>query len=416
MNKSKWFSLLLLAPFIVACGNVDGTSSSEGIDLSKFPLYVEDTDSITYDFNDEAVSNPFWKGNVIYNETVLLTKDSDTEVISGKLAYTPTRIISVRDYTLKYDDTVIYQEGVDFEVNGNVITAKSERVPFLLDKVLTGDHASLPTGYNIVSSISNIATDVMDMGGTFYTESDLYYGRQLSVTYTYDVNEIVDSLDNYPSYKLDSLPRLKAKLEAGDAVKIAALGDSVLEGCSSSKKFNHKPFMDNFMEMTRDNLARLYGSQVTLDNQSVGGKTSAWGALDAQINGIVNSHADVLFLHFGINDLGANTSPASYVDNMETIVCALQDRAPDMDIILITPIGVNPTNYDYQQLDKYNSRLVNVVVEEKENITYIDATKMSYELYKNKKYQDMTANGINHVNDYASRLYLQSILSTLYQY
>ena len=75
MNKSKWFSLLLLTPFIVACGNVDGTSSSEGIDLSKFPLYTEDVNSIEYNFNDEAVSNPFWKGNVIYNETVLLTLD-----------------------------------------------------------------------------------------------------------------------------------------------------------------------------------------------------------------------------------------------------------------------------------------------------------------------------------------------------
>ena len=35
---------------------------------------------------------------------------------------------------------------------------------------------------------------------------------------------------------------------------------------------------------------------------------------------------------------------------------------------------------------------------------------------KNKKYLDMSANGINHVNDFASRVYLQAILSTMYDY
>ena len=41
---------------------------------------------------------------------------------------------------------------------------------------------------------------------------------------------------------------------------------------------------------------------------------------------------------------------------------------------------------------------------------------LSKELYKTKKYLDMSANGINHVNDFASRIYLNSIVATLYDF
>ena len=70
---------------------------------------------------------------------------------------------------------------------------------------------------------------------------------------------------NWPSKISRTIEKLKNKEE----VKIVGLGDSVLEGCSSSKKFNHEPYMDTFIEMVKDNLSSLYGTTVNLKNLSV---------------------------------------------------------------------------------------------------------------------------------------------------
>ena len=51
-----------------------------------------------------------------------------------------------------------------------------------------------------------------------------------------------------------------------------------------------------------------------------------------------------------------------------------------------------------------------------DHVQLIDVFKLSLEMTKNKKYLDMSGNGINHVNDFASRVYLQAILSTMYDY
>lgn len=388
------------------------TVSAEDIDYSVFPNYVEDVDQITYQFDDEQISNPFWKGNVIYNETVLLEENSDTGIISGKLAYTPTRIISVRDFTLK---TTTYEEGVDFEVEGNsIIRKQSSSMPYLKDTTLRGEY--LPEPYVLKSSISNVQTDCMAMGPTFYTESPLYYSNQIQVTYAYDVHDVYDNLNSFPSYKLDLIPNLKAKLEAKQPIKIVGLGDSILEGCSSSKKFNHEPFMDDFLTMTKKNLARLYDTEVVLDNQSVGGKTASWGAMPAQTSSVVAANPDLVFLHFGVNDLGANTSANAYLDDMLTIVGEIKSGLPNVEIIIFTPFGTHPGIYDYEKFEKYKNKIQTEIVDEMDGVMLLDVLSLSKQLYKQKKYYDMTANGINHVNDYASRIYLQSILATLYSY
>ena len=96
--------------------------SSEGgqvLDPSDFPNYVEDIDSLEYDYevNDPKVSDPFFYGNVIYNETVMLRTQEDGTGL-GHLRFAPTKIISIRDFTL----TTEYTEGSDYVIDGNTIS------------------------------------------------------------------------------------------------------------------------------------------------------------------------------------------------------------------------------------------------------------------------------------------------------
>ena len=233
------FLMPLCALLCFSCTSNSGGRSSGGgsssiepeIDYSNFPNYVEDYQNLSYDFDDKAISSPFWKGNVIYNETVLLSRNAKTGVISGNLAYTPLKILAIKDYTLKTSD---YVEGQDYTLNGKtIIRSENSSMPFLEETTLRGEY--LPEGYRLVSSISNIATDCMVMGPAYYTESDLYYGHQIQVSYVYDIKEIMPNYAVFSQNQLDSLPKLKQKLENKEPVKIVGLGDSVLEGCSSSK-------------------------------------------------------------------------------------------------------------------------------------------------------------------------------------
>lgn len=381
--------------------------------MSKYPNYVENVDELSYSFGAKEIQDPFWKGNVIYNESVLMFQEDGNEEISGNLIYEPTRIISVRDYTLGVE----YKENTDFKVEGNKIVLLNKSLSYRTHSQVIG--GEVPEGFQLVPSITNLNTDLVNMGGCVYTESSFYYGAQLWVTYAYDINNIEENYGIFPKYNLDSLPKIKAKLENKEPIKIVGLGDSVLEGCSSSKLMKHEPFMDNFIELTRQGLVRLYGyndSDIVLDNQSVGGKTSAWGAQDTQVNNVIKASPDLFFLHFGINDLGDRRSTMSFYEDIESIVLRTKAALPDCSIVIMSPFDPQPDLYDYTKMEDYFSVVNDELVEQQDDVMFLDMFKFSRDISKNKKYLDMSANGINHVNDFASRLYVNSILSTFYKY
>ena len=175
------------------------------------------------------------------------------------------KILEVKDYTLKTKEYIQY---VDFTLDGNKIIKKEDsNIPYRTRAELVGE--SIPEGYRLVNQITNIPTDLQNLGGAIYTESPFYYGSQIWVSYVYDVKEIDPNLDKYPTFNDTKIYRTIEKLKNREEVKIVGLGDSVLEGCSSSKKFNHEPFMDTFIEMVRDNLSSLYNTTVNLKNLSV---------------------------------------------------------------------------------------------------------------------------------------------------
>ena len=87
-NIKKYFkNFLLISGGILMASCNTKPIENEQFDYSKYPLYNENIDSIEYSFGDEEISNPFYKGNVVYNESVLLTKDEtiDTKNVGGML-------------------------------------------------------------------------------------------------------------------------------------------------------------------------------------------------------------------------------------------------------------------------------------------------------------------------------------------
>lgn len=396
---------ILVLSFLFACDRQE-TETEDSI-LDKFPLYVEDYQNLVYTFDSEQREMPFWKSNVIYNETVmLLNKDEET---SGKLLFSPLKILSVRDYSLETE----YIEGVDYTIENNIIKrTENSNIPYLDAENLQG--INMPAPYRLVGSISNVLTDYVMMGpNAVYTESPFYYGNQLSVSYVYDVNDI--DLAYYPDFDEEKLPNTLSKLKNKEQLRISAIGDSVLEGNSSSGTFNRAPFMPDFMTLTKEGLENAYNTEIILNNISVGGKTSVWGSSSTMINNLVNTQPDLVFIHFGINDAGDKASANSFRDNIELMILSLKAANPNVEVVILSCFSPNPLVYDTELFEKYWEKMSELETMY-QGVKIIDLWRLSENILSVKKYEDVTGNGINHVNDYSARLYLMSIMATLYTY
>lgn len=409
------FAMFTLA--LCGCGTIGGKTSETTNDTTiesgiedmtkKYPYYTDiEKAGYKFDFNEQIT--PYFLGNVIYNETVLLVDDGKT--ISGKLQYKPLKILSVRDYTWKKEFS-----SDKYTVNGNVISiTKDSGLPYLTADNVSGKQ--LPNGYRKVASMSdftNILTDCMQMGPVVYTESPLFYGSQIQVSYVYDVKDLTE--EDFATYETSGMPKLKAKLAAGEKVKIAVTGDSVAEGCSSSEYFKHEPFFPSWVNLLKPALESEYSSEITVVNKAVGGKTAGWGCENKQVKALAAENPDLLIVHFGINDLGANESAETYKYYMETIIMKMQSMSPDTEILIIDALSAAPNVYSYDKFDEYWAAMEELKTSY-DNVYTLDMFSMNKTMLKVKKYEDITANGINHVNDFSTRLYIMNILSALAEY
>ncbi len=404
----------VFAALCCGCGTTGGKASDKTsepescYDVSeKYPYYTDEKKA-EYKFGFNEQITPYFLGNVIYNETVLLVDDGNT--ISGKLQYKPLKILSVRDYTWEKEFS-----SDKYTVNGNVISiTKDSGLPYLTADNVSGKQ--LPEGYRMVADMSDftdLLTDCMQMGPVVYTESPLFYGNQIQVSYVYDVKDLTE--EDFATYETSGMPKLKAKLAAGEKVKIAITGDSVAAGCSSSQYFNHEPFFPSWANLLKPALESKYSSEVTVINKAVGGRTAGWGCENKQMKALAEEKPDLLMVHFGINDLGANESAETYKYYMETIVMKMQSMSPDTEILIIDALSAAPNVYSYDKFDEYWAAMEELKTSY-DDVYTLDMFSMNKTMLKVKKYEDVTANGINHVNDFSTRLYIMNIMSALAEY
>ncbi len=400
-------SLMLCALFasFAACGG-GGTGKHPSGNDSDLPGYVDPDDAV-YKFGKEEWTTPYWAGNVMYNETVMLV-DRGNGIAEGKLQYNPVKVLSVRDYTFKNE----YKEDEDYIVSGNSImrTANSE-IPYLTAENLRGNN--IPAPYRNVYPPENIITDYTMMGKALFTEGTLIYGHQVAVSYVFNPAEV--DLTIMPAYDENVLPRLHSRLETGKPVKMDIIGDSVAEGCSSSSFFSRPPYMPNFFDMATDRLAEIYDSPVEARNRALGGMTSDWGCAPEQIQRVAADEPDVVYIHFGINDLGSGYLPERYIENIKSLIMGVKERVPDCEFVVMECFTPNPDSYSQANMAMYWQQ-VSKLVAETEDVYALDLFTLSTEMLRYKQYIDVTGNGVNHVNDFTSRLYAMSILAQLVQY
>jgi lysophospholipase L1-like esterase len=346
------------------------------------------------------MGTPFWQGNVIYNESVMLLQGAGGTDFVGNLQFTPKKILSVRSF----DYTVEYLPGVDYTVSGKTLKkVVGSDIPSWTHANVTG--AEIPPPYRSVELISVVETDCQPWGGvSVYSESSFWYGHQVYVSYVYDTKDV--NLPAYPVYG-ERVPRFLEKLKNGDPVNLLAIGDSVMAGASASLELKREPMMPRFIELFTQSLQENYASDVTLFNKAVGGETSAWAPKNT-LKAVADTHADIVFVHFGINDNGSSTSTGMYFQNLQETVLNTRAVYPDVEFVFVHCFVPHPQIYSYDKLQEYFSR-VNDFAAATPGVDIVDLFTLSRDLLAGKKYQDVTGNGINHANDYLARIYHQAL-------
>lgn len=384
-------------PVILLCGLM--ALSTAACNTNK-----EDKNLDTPAYNLERYMTPIWEGNVVYNESVCLLLNEDGEFDPMNLLYDATEIISVRSGRLDKQ----YIAGTDYTLeNGKLQLNKNSGYM----KIAYNDYYIKyePSG----EKLPHVSKDGVWL---YYTEGSWFHDRQIAVTYkhksTFDPAYI-------PQSKGDKLSKVHAKFAAKQPVNIVLYGASNDTGCNSSAFVNVAPYAPIYPEMLQAQLRKTYGyDQITIDNSlSVGGMASDYGV--AQLDNLVAKNPDLVIVCFGIND-AYYRSVDEYTTNMRTIVERIQTDCPNSDIILAHGPYTNPEvgrakGFEYmptlnQMLDRYGEVLYGL---EEDGVVVADLCKIDGYILTRKRFADMTANNINHNNDFKARVVAQTIFKTM---
>ena len=395
----------MLAGF-AGCGDPSPESSGEEFDPAALPFYVENTQELTYTYGEREMLQPYWMGNVIYNEQLMVVeKDGKTE---GHLLYEPERILSVRDWSLKTE----YVEGRDFVVSGNTLTLpEGSSIPVFRDEWARGENVpeEYPEG-NAGTGYQMIGED----GSVMYTETGLIWRNYIHVSYVYDPADV--DRTKVKAFG-DELYGLTQMIQNKQPVKMVVFGDSISEGHSSSELWAHDPFQPPYAKLVAEGLREFGGVEVSLSNLSVGGKDSNWAADDAQIAALLAEDPDFLILAFGTNDTMNDLAGNRYRNNIEKIIEAVKQVNSECQILLIAPFPSNEKVKSAQCHELICQRLQEIAAEtEYLDIGYVSLYEGGLEMLKVKQYYEIAGNNANHPNDFMHRFYAMNILSAVFDF
>ena len=404
-------------------GGESASQSEKGeIDMKKFPLYDKDYENLAYDEDNykNAMSAPYWKGNVMYNELSLPILYENGEVYA-KLYYTPTKVFAVKDQKLEKT----YEEGKDYVVdkeNKKLVIPKGSSIPALYEKADEGENP--PEGFAYTTGMPNNIDlyTIWNLGtGNFvYTESAYFYGKYLSVSYAYDVEDLDTSV--FAKYDATTLTAVRNKLKNGEEISLVTIGDSITEGCSSTGDNLHvAPNTPCYAKQIKTELERVYGAKVKLTNIGKGGSESKWplsGEGSAALGKAKEAAPDLCIIAYGMNDSSSQVSPVAYDDNIRSIIREIKNVSENCEFILVNSFPCNPLyERDATLFDGYLKKLNKIAAEDEGgHIVVADIQKVGKYYMQTKKYCEISSSNVNHPNDFLHRVYAMNIVSTICDY
>lgn len=358
-------------------------------------LYEEEyLDLDTYDV--ERYTKPYWDGDIVFNESFMVIEEKDGTIAPNAMMYEIDRVVSVKNSYLNVE----YVYGVDYLIEDG--------------KLVIPEGSSIRSyAYNTVYKDTSTGNDGFwkTLGGSYVYagQHNMYFTGYLNITYT--------PKDSWagpvPENKGEYLPNVTAKLYGnGNTVKILGIGDSIAGGANVSSDIGDtgvSPYADPWCEMTCKAIQEKY-PEVTIDYSVIAqGGATATLAIE-RMNEIIEFAPDLLMIEFGTNECMAGESDEYYINTLVQAIEAVNENLPECDIILVAPIISNPLIFPTDWFYSYADALYTL---EREGVAVADSTSILQYLISRKDYIDMTGDFLCHPNDFANRVFVQSILATL---
>lgn len=295
------------------------------------------------------------------------------------LAYLPLpgHRLSVRNTYLPGPHTVDYVEGRDFVVNysaGTLRRTPDSRLPDFRTNLLFGqrefDHRKFP-----------------GFGNTgFFAFVDYVFAP----TTPWPVQ----------APQTPFLRATKAKLEAGQSVRMVAFGDSITAGGDATR-----PGLI-FWQRWADELQKKYPrARVTALNGATGGDSTVQG-LQRLRSKVLDAKPDLVLMGFGMNDHNRGGVPIpQFEENLRRLVGGIRNETA-ADIILFSAFPPHPDwKFGSHQMAEYAAATARVARET--GSAYADVFNNWQSLAVRKKPEDLLGNNINHPNDFGHWIYFR---------
>lgn len=373
---------------------------------------------------DDLEFKPFWLDSVMKNESVMLVQDG--QETSGNLMFNPTKMISVKDSSL----TITYKEGVDYEIDGNKIIRKQESsMPYLEKTVLYG--INMPENKGLSTQPGSTSAIAKGYSNVLYTESSFLFTHQIFVTYEYNTD---DYLGYKQSFQGTNLPNTLLKLQNKEDINVVVYGDSISTGNNASGSglislyedsnsqyisWNIEPYGKSFPELFVDELTKEYGSNINLLSAAKGGMDSNWGknnALTRAYNPDYGYDPDLVIIHFGVNDLTMFVDDATFKQNIKLIIDDIRRMSSKtVEFILIGAMMANADAIQYGKGTNYIQELSDLD-NQYDGVIAVNVGAVHQAFIDEKRYVDLTANNVNHPNDFLHQLYAMVLSASLIEY
>lgn len=384
-------------------------------------VIITGCDEMKIDIRD---AKPFWLEKTMKNESVMLIDDGN-EVI-GNLMFEPTKVISIKDSSLM----TTYKEGVDYIISGRTIKRTSESsMPYLYKDVLYG--INMPANQGLSTQPASAAGFAKGYSTVLYTESSFLFKHQIFITYEYNVSDYTGYKQTYVG---NSLPNTLTKLKNKESLNIVVYGDSISTGNNASGSelmsvyedsnsqyisWGIEPYGKSFPELFADELTHQYGSEIMLLSAGKGGMDSNWGknsSLMRAYNPDYGYDPDLVLIHFGVNDSTMMVNEDTFKQNIAQIINDIRlSSTKTVEFVLIGAMFSNPDAIQIGKNTNYINEL-NEIANEIEGVVSVDVGAVHQAFLNFKSYADLTANNVNHPNDFLHRLYAMVLNATLVEY
>ncbi len=354
-------------------------------------------------YNLDEYLKPLWEGSVVYDESVMVVRDSFGNVPLQPLAYKATRIVSVKNAAL----TAKYLEGTDYLLEDGML------------KILeSGNICIMDYDEYFPKSSENNKVFATDNGFTVWREGSFMHEKQIAVTYEHEISNMY--FPGEQKYDLSIIGKLKNK----ENLNILFYGDSITFGWNSSALSDASPFLPDWGKLTVLGLKNRYGYTKVVEgdeafsgigniryiNTAVSGTSAVWGLENIQ-NNVVRYSADIVFIAFGMNN--PKMDPAAFKDTLCKMIFEIRKDNSDCNIVLVATTHPNPNIVCTRGHREAFVPVLHQIKNELGNITVSDMTTLHTRLLFVKPYHHMTGNNINHPNDFLMRQYAIMALHAL---